>query len=142
MYPTADEARRAAEALLAGGAPAGEVRVVIGTPTRDVRREPVGSFQGTIAPEDPVGTFAGPSRPRSEAPGGWMGDRSRRRHGSFADSEHDQVVSFDGGGRRSRIVDRHGLIRLLDPIEVDEQQAGTLVRELHEGHAMLLVETS
>lgn len=141
MYPTADDARHAAEALLAGGTPPSDLQLLIGSPMRDVRFEPVGSFQGMIQPTDPVGTFAGPRRPRSEACGGWVGDRSRRRHGSFGDCEHDEVVRFERDRERSRVVDRHRLTRLLEPVTTDHRQAETFIHELHEGHAMLLIGT-
>jgi hypothetical protein len=141
MYPSADAARKAAQAMLDTGTSPHDLRLVIGSRTHDVRKEPVGSFSGRIDPGDPVGTFAGPRRPRAQAPGGWAGDRSKRRHGSFSDIEHDEVVSFERGAEDAKTVDRHALSQLLKPITADHEHAGKLVSELHEGHALLLIAT-
>ena len=56
----------------------------------DVRSEPVGGWAGPIAPEAPVGKFAGPPRRRRQASGGWSGEPDRQRQGSFADAEPDR----------------------------------------------------
>jgi hypothetical protein len=139
MYPTADEARKAAEALIAQGTAAEELRVLIGTPTRDVRMETVGAFEGTVAPEGHVGSFAGPGEGRVDAPGSFSGDRSQRRQGSFGDSEHDEVVSFEGGAEHEHTVDRHTLTKLLEQASNDHEHAEMLVKSLHDGHAVLLI---
>lgn len=143
MYPTAEEARQAAEALIAKGESADGLRVLIGTPTRDVRMETMGNFAGTVAPEDHVGAFAGQGGERVEARGSFEGDRSQRRQGSFADSEHDEVVTFDTGGEHEQIVDRHTLEKLLEQVSDDKDHAEKLVKGLHDGsHAVLLIGVS
>ena len=140
MYPTAEEARTAAEALIAQGTPADELRVLIGTPTRDVRMETVGGFGGPVAADARVGSFGGPGTELGEERGSFEGDRSKRRRGSFADSEHDEVVTFEGGDEQERIVDRNVLTKLLEQVSDDEEHAEKLVQGLHDGtHSVLLI---
>lgn len=138
-YPTPGASREAVEQLLAAGTPPREVLLLVGRRMGDIRLESVGSFAGAIAPDGPIGTFAGVKRLRRRAAGGWAGDPDSRRQGSFGDAEHDKVVSFDHGREVSRTVDRRALIHLLRPVAIDTARADVLINDLHQGHALMLV---
>jgi hypothetical protein len=132
-------ARSAVDELLAAGTSARDVKLLLGTATRDVRNLPMGTFAGAIGPDAPVGTFAGKTRLRSQAAGGWVGDPDSQRQGSFADAEHDKVVTFDDGREVSRTISSPGLARLLQPVTRDREHGEKLLAELHQGHAIVLV---
>jgi hypothetical protein len=53
----------------------------------DVRREPVGGFAGTVAPDAPVGSYGNVRHFRWQGAGIFAGDADRRRQGSFADAD-------------------------------------------------------
>src|SRR5919108_5375744 len=102
-FPSEIVAREAAAALRTAGVPGRDIRLLIGCPLHDVRQEPTGGFAGTIGPEAPVGTFAGAVRLRRQGNGSFAGDSDRQRQGSFADAEHDVIVSYQDGAARSRL---------------------------------------
>jgi hypothetical protein len=99
----------------------------------------MGTFAGAIGPDAPVGTFAGKTCVRSQAAGGWVGERDSQRQGSFADAEHARVVTFDDGREVSRTISSRGLARLLRSVAHDRGHAEKLLGELHHGHAIVLV---
>lgn len=116
-----------------------DVKLLIGTATRDVRNQPMGTFAGTIRPDAPRRNVRGqnssaqPSRRR-------LGRRpDSQRQGSFADAEHDKVVTFDDGHEVSRTISSPGLARLLRPAANDREHAEKLLAEIHQGHAVVLV---
>src|SRR4051812_14654696 len=80
-YADDDAARRAVDVLRAAGVPGHDIRLLTGDPLRDVRSEPVGSFAGTLAPDAPVGTFAGRVRLRCQGNGTFAGSADRQRKG-------------------------------------------------------------
>lgn len=57
-------------------------------------RTPAGGFAGPVAPNAPVGTFAGSQHRRDQGPGSFAGDPDRRRQGSFGDVDHN-VTAYD-----------------------------------------------
>ena len=59
-YSDEAHAREAVEHLFAAGSPRRTIRLLTGSPLHDVRAERVGTFAGSIGPDAPVGTFAGP----------------------------------------------------------------------------------
>ena len=68
-YVSASVARGGVEALRAGGVPGRDIRVLIGCPAHDTRRERVGGFAGPAGPDAPVGTFGNVRRRRREGKG-------------------------------------------------------------------------
>ena len=112
-YSDEGEAREAVERLLAAGSPRRSIRLLTGSPLHDVRAERVGTFAGSIGPDAPVGTFAGPPRRRRQGTGAFAGDPDRQRKGSFGDVERDVIVTFGGGAEHPRIATHRTLARLL-----------------------------
>jgi hypothetical protein len=138
-YPDETAARRAVEALRATGAADG-MRLLTGRGPGDVRREPVGGFAGPIAPDAPAGTFAGRTVPRHVAGGGFAGDPSGRRQGSFGDSDRIVIVTFDAGRERARVTGLRGARRLLSRAGLADDAVNRAVRELHSGRAVVLAD--
>jgi hypothetical protein len=132
-------ARSAVDELLAAGTSPRDVKLVIRTATRDVRNQSAGTFAGAIGPDAPVGTFAGKTRLRSQAAGGWAGNPDSQRQGSFADAQCEKVVTFDDGREVSRTISSPGLARLLQPVAHDREHGEKLLAEPHQGHAIVLV---
>ncbi len=88
-YPSENAARRAVEALQVDGVSPPHIRLLTSRPPHDISREQRGGFAGPVGPDAPVGTYAGPARPRSHAIGsfatGTFTGHPDRRSGSFAD---------------------------------------------------------
>jgi hypothetical protein len=141
-YPTDGVAHEAAEALRAAGVPGRDIRLLIGSRWHDVREEPTGGFAGPVGPEAPVGTFAGTVRLRRQGNGSFAGDSDRQRQGSFADAEHDVIVSYQDGAARSRLVGDHAIRRLLRGVALAGDPGGRLVDDLHRGHAVVIAEVA
>jgi hypothetical protein len=139
-YPDEGRAREAVRRLLASGVPDREVRLLEGSRPHDIRREPVGTFLGTIEPDAPVGTFAGETRLRRQGHGSFAGDPDRQRKGSFADVDRDVIVTFGVPSEQARVVTRRALQRLLRPVTAEGEPSDMLVEELHEGHKLVLAE--
>jgi hypothetical protein len=152
-YPTEIAARRAVEALRATGAPKRDIRLLAGRAPRDIRHEPVGGFAGPVAPDAPVGGFAGPVAPdapvgtyggrvlqRRQGPGSCAGDPDQQRQGSFADTDRVVIVTYTSDAERARITGLRGARRLLRRATLDDDAIDRAVRELHKGHAILLVD--
>jgi hypothetical protein len=135
-YPSADLARQAVAALRAAGVPGRNVRLLLGGREHDVRREPVGSFAGTVRPEARVGNFGGALRLRYQGRGAYAGDPDRQRQGSFADTDGDVILTGDGHCRTAddRVV--HGLLEAAIPGESLDHT----VADLHHGRAVVLVD--
>jgi hypothetical protein len=139
-YPTELAARRAVEALLATGVPERDIRLLAGSAPRDIRRESVGGFAGPVAPDAPVGTFGGRVLERSQGAGSFVGDPDQQRQGSFADTDRVVVVTYKGHAERGRISGLRGALRLLRRATPDDDAVDRAVAELHQGHAILLVD--
>jgi hypothetical protein len=139
-YPTELAARRALEALRDTGVPGRDIRLLVGTAARDVRHEPVGGFAGPVAPDAPVGSYGGRALRRRQGAGSFAGDADEQRQGSFADTDRVVIVSYGSGAERARITGLRGARRLLRRAALDEDAVDRAVRELHEGHAILLVD--
>jgi hypothetical protein len=137
-FPTVDEARSAVERLLAAGHPGEEIRLLTGTPARDVRDAPVGSFAGAAGAAETVGTFAGGERSRRAARGAFAGGGDMRR-GSFADLDREMVEDYEGGVRHVRVAGHRDLRRMLVDAGLDEPTADADVEALHEGRVVVLV---
>jgi hypothetical protein len=141
-YPTEVTARRAVEALRATGVPERDIRLLAGTAPRDIRREPVGGFAGPVAPDAPIGTYGGRVLQRRQGAGSFAGDPDQQRQGSFADTDRVVIVTYQGDAERARITGLRGARRLLRRAALDDEAIDRAVRELHEGHAILLVDLS
>ena len=133
-------ARRAIESLRAGGVPADGFRLLVGSPLRDVRREPVGGFAGPVGPDDPVGTFAGRVLLRRQGAGSFAGDPDRQRQGSFADSDRVVIVSWRDDAERTRVTGLRGARRILQRAALARDAVEAAVAELENGHAIVLVD--
>jgi hypothetical protein len=139
-YPTELAARRAVEALRATGVPERDIRLLAGSAPRDIPHEPVGGFAGSVAPDAPVGTFGGRVLERRQGAGSFAGDPDRQRQGSFADTGRVVIVTYKGDAERARITGLRGARRLLRRAALDGDAVDRAVGELHQGHAILLVD--
>jgi hypothetical protein len=139
-YPTEVAARRAVEALRATGVPERDIRLLVGSAPRDIRGEPVGGFAGPLAPDTPVGTYANIRRLRRQGAGSFAGDPDQQRQGSFADTDRVVIVTYNGDAERARITGLRGARLLLRRAALDDDAVDRAVDELHQGHAILLVD--
>jgi hypothetical protein len=141
-YSNENVARNGVEALRAAGVPGRDIRLLTGCRLRDLRCEPLGGFAKAIGPDAPVGTFASIRRSRRQGHGSFASDPGPRRHGSFADSDIDVIVSYDSGDKRSRVVGELGLRRLALVAALESPARERVVDELHVGHAVVLAQVS
>jgi hypothetical protein len=141
-YATEDVARRAVQALTVAGVPRRDIWLLTGAWRHDVRREPVGSFYGVVAPDGPVGTFAGSQRRRWIGAGTFAGDPRTQRQGSFADTERDVIVVHERGAERARASGDPTVRRLLRRFGVDRDATAQVLDTLHAGGAVVLVDVS
>lgn len=144
-YPTEDAARRAVETLRAASVPPREIRLLTSRPLHDIRSEPVGGFAGPLGPDAPVGTFSGRIHRRSDdqgsfATGSSAGDPAGRREGSFGDVERVNIATCNVDAERSRVTGDRGLRLLLRRAALDDDVVNRAVEELHNGHAVVLVD--
>jgi hypothetical protein len=144
-YASEDTARRAVDALQAAALRPRQARLLKARPLHDVRREPVGGFAGPVAPDAPVGRFAGRVRRRDQrvgsfATGSFAGDPVGQRQGSFGDAERVVIVTFKAEGERSRITGYRGVRQLLRRAALDDDAVNRVVDELHRGQALVLVD--
>jgi hypothetical protein len=139
-YPTELGARRAVEALRITGVPERDIRLLAGTAPGDIRHEPAGGFAGPVAPDDAVGTFGGRAVQRRRGAGGFAGDPDQQRQGSFADTDRVAIVTYNGNIERARITGLRGARRLLRRAALDDDAVDRAVGELHQGHAIVLVD--
>jgi hypothetical protein len=139
-YGTATEARGAVAALRALAVPDRDLRLLVGHPAGDLREEPLGGFAGPVLPEDPVGTYGGEPIARRRAAGGFAGDPDVQRQGSFANTDRVVIVTFAGDAERTRVTGLHGARRLLRRTTLEDEAVDRATRELHSGHAVILVD--
>jgi hypothetical protein len=139
-YTTEVAARRAVQALRATGVPERDIRLLAGTAPRDIRREPVGGFAGPVAPDAPIGTYGRRVLQRRQGAGSFAGDPDQQRQGSFADTDRVVIVSHQGDAERARTTGLRGTQRLLRRAALDDDAIDRAVGELHQGHAILLVD--
>jgi hypothetical protein len=128
-YDTVADAERAVDALLGGGVPGDDVRLLMGAEMHDARTEPAGGFAGPVGPQTPV-----------DAPRGrFAGDAGSRREGVFGNADRDVVVTYSDGREHSRVAGHHTLKRLLVDAGLDEDSAESDVRALHDGRVLVLM---
>ena len=139
-YPTQVTARRAVQALRATGVPERDTRLLVGSAPRDIRREPAGGFAGPVAPDAPIGTYGDRTVQRRQGAGGFAGDPDQQRQGSFADTDRVVIVTHEGDAQRARITGLRGARRLLHRAALDHDAVDRAARELHQGHAILLID--
>jgi len=139
-YATQPAARRAVEALLATGVAEPDIRLLVGSAPRDIRGEPVGGFAGPVAPDAPVGTYGGRVLQRRQGAGAFAGDPDQQRQGSFENADRVVIVAYESDAERARITGLRGARRLLRRAALDDDAVDRAVRELHEGHTILLVD--
>jgi hypothetical protein len=139
-FATEVAARRAVEALRATGVPERDIRLLVGSAPRDIRREPVGGFAGPVAPDAPIGTYGGRVLQRRQGTGGFAGDPDQQRQGAFADADRVVIVTHKGDAERARITGLRGARRLLRRAALDDDTVDRAVLALHQGHAILLVD--
>ena len=139
-YTAEVAARRAVEALRATGVAERDVRLLAGSAPRDIRREPVGGYAGPLAPDAPIGTYGGRVVRRRQGAGSFAGDPDKQRQGSFADTDRVVIVTYERDGERARITGLSGARRLLRRAALDDDAVDRALAELHQGHAILLVD--
>ena len=146
-YPTEVAARRAVEALRAAGVPPRHIRLLTSRPPHDTRREPVGGFAGPIGTNARIGNFASVPRRRGQgvgsfATGSFAGDPDLQREGSFGDVDRVVIVIHTHDGERSRVTGYRGVRQLLRRAALDDDAVDGAVKELHGGHAVVLVDVA
>ena len=146
-YPSEDAARRAVRALRAAGVRPGDIRLLTSRPPHDIRREPVGGFAGPIGTNAPIGNYASAPRRRGQgvgsfATGGFAGDPDQQREGSFAEVERVAIVICKDDGERSRVTGHRGVRQLLRRAALHAEAVDGAVKELHSGHAVVLVDVA
>jgi hypothetical protein len=139
-YATEVAARRAVEALRATPVAERDIRLLVGSAPRDIRQEPVGGFAGPVAPDAPIGTYGGRVLQRRQGSGSFAGDPDQQRQGSFADTDRVVIVTYKGDAERARTTGLRGARRLLRRAALDDDAVDRAVGELHQGHAILLVD--
>ena len=139
-YATELAARRAVEALRATGVPERDIRLLAGRAPRDIRREPVGGFAGPVAPAARIGTYGSRGLQRRQGAGSFAGDPDQQRQGSFADTDRVVIVTYKGDAERARITGLRGARRLLRRAALADDAVDRAVGELHQGHAIMLVD--
>jgi hypothetical protein len=139
-FDTELAARRAVEALRAMGVAEPDVRLLVGSAPRDIRREPVGGFAGRVAPDGPVGTYGGRVLQRRQGAGAFAGDPDQQRQGSFEDADRVVIVTYEGDAERARITGLRGARRLLRRAALDDDAVDHAVGALHDGRVILLVD--
>jgi hypothetical protein len=143
-YPSEAGARQAVETLRAAGVPPRHIRLLTSRPLRDARREAHGGYAGPVGPDAPVGTYAGPVHRRhlrtgSFATGSFTGYRDRRQ-GSFADIERIVILTYEDDAARARVTDHRGVRQLLRRAALDNDAIDRAVKDLHDGHPVVLVD--
>jgi hypothetical protein len=143
-YTDENEAHRGVERVLGAGVPAVDVRVLMGTPERDVREEPHGTFaEGAGTPESAVGSFAGSATSQQTGMSDFASKGEGGRRGGFGDADRDTITIGPGTEvERVRIVSHGSLKRLLTDAGLDEATADQDVAALHSGRILVLVETT
>jgi hypothetical protein len=136
-FSSTESARRAAEALSAAGVPARDIGVLIGFQYHDVRVERIGGFGGPVDPDAPVGKYTGPPRPRWRAAGGFTAHADDLRQGSYADVERTLSVTRENGDEHVRVTDDDSTRRLLSRAHLPDDVARRVVRQLHDGQAVV-----
>jgi hypothetical protein len=139
-YATELAARRAVEALLATGVAEPDIRLLVGSAPRDIRREPVGGFAGPVAPDAPIGTYGGQVLQRRQGTGSFAGHPDQQRQGSIGNADRVVIVAYEGDTERARITGLRGAQRLLRGAALHDDAGDRAVTELHQGHAILLVD--
>jgi hypothetical protein len=146
-YPTEHVARRAVEALRAAGLQPRHIRLLTSRPPRDASREPVGGFAGPIGTNAPIGTYASVARRRGQgagsfATGSFAGDPDCQREGSYADVERVVIVICKDDGEHARVTGYRAVRQLLRRAALDDDAVDRAVKELHIGHAVVLVDAA
>ena len=134
-YPSETAARRAVDGLQA------DCTLITGAGAHDLRREPAGEFAKTVAPDEPVRTFANTTVPRWRPGGGFAGRRDDQREGSFGDADSHVVVRCDAGGHEhTHVAGVHELQALLLGAGLEECDVVDAVSALRDGAAIVLAE--
>jgi hypothetical protein len=138
-YDTSTEAERAVQALLGGGVPGDDIRLLMGAEIHDARSESGGGFAGSVASDGHVGDFSGEGHPRATPRSSFAGRSSADSEGVFANADRDVVVSYSDGREHSRVAGHRQLKKLLVDAGLDEDAAESDVRALHDGRTLVLV---
>jgi hypothetical protein len=77
---------------------------------------------------------------RRQGAGSFAGDPDQQRQGSFADTDRVVIVTYKRDAERARITGLRGARRLLRRAALDDDAVDRAVGELHQGHAILLVD--
>jgi hypothetical protein len=78
----------------------------------------------------------------SFATGSVAGGPGQQREGSFADAEGVEIVIRKDDGEHSRVTGYRGVWQLLRRAALDDEAVDGAVKELHAGHAVVLVEVA
>jgi len=132
------EAYAEVDRLLAEGTPGARIHVLMGSPARDHRAVPVGTFAGS-GTELPVGSFAGAPSSSSDTMGSFTQGAREQRRGGFDDIDRDAVTVYSDGVRRMHVASHHELERLLADAGLGHDAIAADVAALHRGRVLVLV---
>lgn len=137
-FTTEAEAYTAVGRLLAEGTHGTEIRVLMGSPPRDHRDVPVGSFAGS-GTDGPVGSFAGSPGSSADATGSFTQGAGEQRRGGYDDIDRDAVTVYADGVSRMHVASHHELERLLTEAGLSDEAIAADVAALHDGRMLVLV---
>ena len=80
------------------------------------------------------------SAPTAAERSSFAGDPDQQRQGSFADTDRVVIVTYEGDAQRARITGLRGARQLLRRAAIEDDDVDRAVGELHQGHAILLVD--
>ena len=141
-YDGPADAERAVRALLDGGVPGDDVRLLMGAALHDAHAEVRGGFAAPVAAHERVGAFAGLGVRRDAPRGDFAGGSAPAGEGVFANADRDVVVTYSDGREHSRVAGHRALKRLLVDAGLDEPTAEADLRALHDGRILVLVDTT
>jgi hypothetical protein len=139
-YTSTQDAEDAIERLLSAAVPATRIELIAGHAAEDASDGPIGTFAGTTtADAETVGSYANIPRSGRDAAGSFAGNPDEQRRGSFGDTDHDTVVTYQRVVTHTRIATHHRLLEILVAAGLEHTTAAAQVGALHTGHVLVLI---
>lgn len=137
-FATTHAALQASEALSAAGVPLGDVGLLIGR--AHARDEGTSARHASIEPAQPLGESARASGPDRRRAAGAPGPSNARRRGSFDADDRPRTIASRAGQQHVYATGDDDAQRLLSRAHVPDGVARRIVRHLHEGKAVVVVQ--
>ena len=141
-YLDEEAARRAVDALQTTGVDGRDIVLLTCRPLHDTRREPVGTYAGSVQPDAPVGTYGGRVVSRRQGAGSYAGDPDTQRQGCYADADRVVIVTYEDDVERSRVTGRRGVRRLLRRAAIGDDAIERAIDQLALGHSVVLFDAA